>query len=243
MGFWTRLKVLLKARASSALTDAEDPRQVVDYAYVQQQELLVKLRRGLLDVATAKQQLQQQADKLSARVPRLEDQARRALQAGRQDLARFALERRRTALAEMEGLAAQIGDVGDEEDRLTRQERQLALRLEEFGTYREVIAARYNAAEAEVRVKEALTGVSGELAELGMAVGRVEARTERLQARARVLDTWLDVRSLPSVASRRDYLDAELVRLSDGAEIDQDLAGLRQELSLPAHEDKEVEHS
>src|SRR5438445_12877738 len=88
MGVWTRIKLLLNTEVSGALDRAEDPRQVLDYAYNQQQELLINMRRGLVDVATAKQQLEQQAQMLESRIPLLDDQARRAVGAGRDDLAR-----------------------------------------------------------------------------------------------------------------------------------------------------------
>ena len=95
-----------------------------------------------------------------------------------------------------------------------------------------MVAARYNAAEAEVRVKESLAGVSGELAELGMAVGRAEEKADRLQARARAIDSLVDLGSLPAPGGA-DYVETELLRLSAGAEIDGELARLKAELSAP----------
>lgn len=80
MGLWTRFKLIFATKASSAMDRAEDPRQVLDYAYTQQQQLLVKLRQGLVEVATSKQQLERQSKKLGTRVPQLDDQARRALE-------------------------------------------------------------------------------------------------------------------------------------------------------------------
>src|SRR5712664_3832792 len=224
MGLWSRLKLIFSTKASSAMDRAEDPRQVLDYAYGQQQLLLVKLRQGLVEVATSKQQLERQSKKLEARVPQLEDQAKRALGAGRDDLARIALERKRSAVAELEGLSAQIAEVGAEEKRLAGQERALQVRIEEFRTHRDVVSARYSAAEAEVRVKEALSGVSGELAELGMAVGRAEEKADRLQARAKALD---------SLVGGGDYVENELKRLSSGVEIDDEIERLKAEIAAP----------
>jgi len=232
MGLWSRLTLLFRAKASSAIDRAEDPRQVLDYAYGQQQQLLVSLRRGLVDVATSKQQLEQQATRLEDRIPRLDDQARRALSAGREDLARIALERKRSALTEMESLRGQIAEVESDKQRLSAQERDLQLRIEEFRTHKDVLSARYSAAEAEVRVNESLSGVSGELAELGMAVGRAEEKADRLQARARAIDSLVDIGSLPS-ASGRDFVDAELSRITAGSEIDEELARIKSELERP----------
>ena len=232
MGMWSRLKLIFSTKASSAMDRAEDPRQVLDYAYTQQQLLLVKLRQGLVEVATSKQQLERQSKKLEARVPQLEDQAKRALGAGRDDLARIALERKRSAAAELEGLSAQIAEVGAEEKRLAGQERSLQVRIEEFRTHRDVVSARYSASEAEVKVKEALSGVSGELAELGMAVGRAEEKADRLQSRAKALDSLVDIGALEP-AGGGDYVENELKRLTSGAEIDDELERLKAEIAAP----------
>jgi len=228
MSVWTRLRTLFNAEVSSTLDRAEDPRTVLDYAYNQQQELLMTLRRGLVDVATAKQQLEQEAKRLQARMPQLDDQARRAVAAGRDDLARVAIERRWLAANEIEGLNKQIGDVDAEKQRLAGQERQLQVRVEQFRTHREVVVARYTAAEAEVRMKESLAGVSGELAELGMAVGRAEEKAERLQARARAIDSLVDVGSYPALGGG-DFVEAELLRITVSKEIDQELDRIKKE--------------
>jgi phage shock protein A len=232
MGLWSRLRLIISTKASSAMDRAEDPRQVLDYAYGQQQLLLVKLRQGLVEVATSKQQLERQSKKLASRVPQLDEQARRAIGAGRDDLARIALERKRTALAEIEGLTTQVAEVDAEEKRLAGQERALQVRIEEFRTHRDVVSARYSASEAEVKVKEALSGVSGDLAELGMAVGRAEEKADRLQSRARALDSLVDIGALQP-AGGGDYVETELRRLTSGAEIDDELERLKAEIGTP----------
>lgn len=232
MSVWTRIRLLFNTQVSGTLDGAEDPRQVLDYAYNQQQELLITLRRGLVDVATSKQQLEQQAKRLEERVPHLDDQARRAVAAGRDDLARVALERKRLAQNEIEGLAKQIGEVEADKQRLAGQERTLQVRIEQFRTHREVVAARYSAAEAEVRLKESLAGVSGELAELGMAVGRAEEKAERLQARAKAIDSLVDLGSFPPIGGG-DYVEAELFRVTVAREIDEELERIKKETNKP----------
>lgn len=230
MSVWRRIRLIFNTEVSSALDGAEDPRQVLDYAYSQQQELLVNLRRGLVDVATAKQQLEQQAQRLEARAPQLDAQARKAVAAGRDDLARIALERRKLAAAELEGLKQQIGEVEAEKQRLASQERTLQVRVEQFKTHREVVSARYSAAEAEVRLKESLAGMSGDLAELGMAVGRAEEKAERLQARARAIDSLVDLGSFPPVGGG-DFVEVELQRITIAREIDDELEQIRSEVA------------
>src|SRR2546430_14369309 len=108
MSLLTRLRLLFNTEMSSALDRAEDPRQVLDYAYNQQQELRIRLRRGLVDVATAKQQPEHQAQRLQNRIPQLDDQARRAVTAWRDELARGAIERKGPALDAVAGVNKRV---------------------------------------------------------------------------------------------------------------------------------------
>jgi phage shock protein A len=204
----------------------EDPRETLDYAYAQQQELLRKVRQGLIEVATSKCQLELQTRQIEAKIPQLEDQARRALDAGREDLARTSLQRRETALGEISDLQRQVTEVAHEEARLTQTEQALGVRIEEFRSRRKTLSARYTAAEAQVRVNEALTGVSGELAELGMALGRAEEKTDRMQARAAALDAFIDPTSL-GLPGGPDEVEHELRRLASERAVDNQIATLK----------------
>lgn len=52
-----RMAMLFKAKASTALDRAEDPRETLDYSYEKQLELLQQVRRGVADVATSRKRL------------------------------------------------------------------------------------------------------------------------------------------------------------------------------------------
>ena len=155
MGLLSRIRMLFHMKANAALDRVEQPGQVVDYAFAQQQELLRQVKQGLIEVATAKRRLERQSQKLSGRVPALEDRSRRALEAGREDLARLSVQRKQAVAAELEGLESQIAEVAEEESKLTIAEQKLAARVEEFRTRRDAMSARYSAAQAQVRAGEA----------------------------------------------------------------------------------------
>ncbi len=230
MSLWSRIMLLFQAKSHAALDRAEDPREMLDYGYTQQQELLRKVKQGLIEVSTSKAQLQQQVEKLRTRIPQLEEQARRAVALERTDLARAALERKQTALAELAGLGQQVGVVAQEEEKLTRAVQQLSARIEEFRTRRTVMSARYSAAEAKIRVSESLSGVSNELADLSMALGRAEEKTERLQARAAALDTLIEGESLAMNGQSGDRVEQELRVFITKQTVEQELAALTAEL-------------
>jgi phage shock protein A len=235
MGIRSRFALLVRARASAELDRREDPRETLDYAYAEQQELLRKVRQGLVEVMTARRRLERLAKLRQDALPRLEEQAHRAVVLGRDDLARLALERRQAALAETQELGQQITELAGEEQRLVGTERSLAARIEEFRSRRVRVATRYTAAEARARVGEALTGLSDETAELGAALGRAEERIEQMEARADSFDVLTDpalTRPLPG----GDAVAAELRRMGDESAIEAQLAALKHTVTeqLPA---------
>ena len=93
MGLLSRMSSIVKAKMSSLLDMAEDPHQTLDYSYEKQLELLRNVKRGVVEVVTSKRRLRLQAASLQENIGKLDDQARGALAAGREDLARLALER------------------------------------------------------------------------------------------------------------------------------------------------------
>ena len=231
MGLFSRFLMVFKIKANTALDRAEDPRELVDYAYNQQQELLRKTKQGLVEVAASKVRLQQQANKLRKQAPRIEQQAEKALGHGREDLARIALQRKQTVLSEIEQLDYQASEVAQEERRLTRTEQELAARIEEFRTRRDSISARYTAAQAQVRVREALSGVSGEFAELGMALGRAAEKTERMEARAQAIGALFESGTLAlPTGEPTDPVERDLRMLESGQTVDDELAALKAKL-------------
>src|SRR5437773_4689738 len=98
-GLMSRASLVVKSKVSKLLDRAENPTETLDYSYEQQLVLLQNVKRGVADVVTAKKRLQMQTEKLEQNVVTLEQQARQAIGAGREDLARQALERKSGAAA------------------------------------------------------------------------------------------------------------------------------------------------
>jgi len=107
MGLWQRFTTVFKAKANKAIDRMEDPRETLDYSYERQLEMLQKVKRGLLDVATSRKRLELQGEQLQAKAAKLHEQAKRAMEADREDLAREALTRRAAIEPELESLRAQ----------------------------------------------------------------------------------------------------------------------------------------
>src|SRR6266516_5113754 len=108
MGLLGRAGEIIRAKFSALLNRAENPQETLDYSYEKQLESLQNVKRGVADVVTAKKRLELQTTQLEQNVVKLETQARQALTAGREDLARQALERKAAVQQQLQGLDGQV---------------------------------------------------------------------------------------------------------------------------------------
>jgi phage shock protein A len=235
-----RASTVVKAKLSKLLGRMEDPAEQLDYSYEQQLKLLQDVKRGIADVVTSKKRLQLQTSKLEADLVKLEDQARQALAAGREDLARAALERKSTAQQQLRSLDEQIAQLEAQQEKLIASERQLNAKIEAFRSQKEVIKAQYSAAEAQVRIGEAATGIGEQMADTGLAIQRAREKTEEMQARASAVDELIETGTLEDFTSGETQLDRELAQISSSQEVDADLARLKGELEK-GEEKKQIE--
>jgi phage shock protein A len=227
---WQRFKMIFKSKANAAMDKAENPAQTLDYSYEKQLEMLQKVRRGVADVATSRKRVELQIAGLDKQLGKLDDQARAALAGGREDLAREALARKSGVSQQLNDLHAQLVQLTEQEQKLIVASQQLQAKVDAFRTQKETIKASYSAAEAQVRINEAFTGISNELGDVGLAIQRAEDRTAQMQARAGAMEELMATGAL-EVPGGKDSLTAELERMAADSAVENDLAALKAELS------------
>ncbi len=234
-GLTGRMSTVVKAKVSKLLDRAEDPAETLDYSYQKQVEQLQNVKKGIADVVTAKKRLQMQESSLQQSVVKLDTQARQALAAGNEALARTALERKNVAQTELQGLDTQVAELEDQQQKLTDSEQKLRAKIEAFRTKKEVIKAQYSAAEAQVRISEAATGVGEQMADVGLAMQRAVDKTENMKARADAVSeleaagTFDDITQL---GAGEDDIDRQLKQLSSQPAVDR-RAGEDEERTRP----------
>jgi phage shock protein A len=231
MGVMKRVQLVFKAKANKALDRMEDPRETLDYSYQRQLEMLTKVRRGVADVATSRKRVELQMNQLTQQSTKLEDQARKALSMGREDLAREALGRKSSAQTQLNDLQGQYAQLQGEEEKLTVASQRLQAKVDAFRTRKETIKATYTAAEAQTRINEAFSGISEEMGDVGMAIQRAEDKTAQMQARAGAIDELLASGALDdAIGGRRDDIQSELDAISAGSDVETELNRLRGEI-------------
>jgi phage shock protein A len=237
MSVMKRVSLIFKAKANRALDRMEDPRETLDYSYQQQLEMLTKVRRGVADVATSRKRVELQMNQLQQETNKREDQARKALGSGREDLAREALARKASVQTQLNDLQTQYASLQEQEEKLTIASQRLQAKVDAFRTRKETIKATYTAAEAQTRINEAFSGISEEMGDVGLAIQRAEDKTAQMQARAGAIDELLASGALEDqVGGRHDDIQAELDRMGSTTDIELELAKMKGELGAGSAE-------
>ena len=223
--------LVIKSKYSKLLNRAENPTETLDYSYEQMLQQLQNVKRGTADVVTSKKRLELQQQKLEQNVVKLETQARQAVAANREDLARQALERKTLAQTQLQDMDGQVKQLEDQQEKLVAAQQQLETRIESFRSQKEILKAQYSAAEAQVKVGEAATGIGEHMQDTGLAIQRAKDKTEEMQARASAIDELTSTGAIDDLsAGDQDQLTKELSQISASSQVNDELAKLKAEV-------------
>src|SRR4051794_35471899 len=229
-GLMARTMTIIKAKWNKLLDRAEDPAETLDYSYEEQLRSLQNVKRGVADMTTAKKRLELQYASMQKQSDKLDQQARAALNAGREELAREALTRKAAIQGQLEGLMEQGQALEAQQQKLIEGQKTLQTKVESFRTQKEVIKAQYSAAEAQVRIGEAASGIGEEMADVGLAIQRAKDKTDQMQARANAIDELTTAGALDDFSSGGDDIDRQLAQISQSSQVDDELSKMKAQL-------------
>src|SRR6476659_5780036 len=133
-GLTGRAMTILKAKISNLLNKAENPAETLDYSYEEQLRQLQNVKRGIADVATAKKRLEIQYTSMQQQVEKLDGQAKAAIKANREDLARQALTQKAAIESQLGDSMTQGQQLEAQQQKLTEASQQLSTKIEQFRT-------------------------------------------------------------------------------------------------------------
>ena len=224
MGIVSRLSYAVRSKLHGLVRSAEDPTETLDYSYERLRDHLRDVEKGLADLTAQKKRLEVQRERLAQNVEKHDDQAWEAVKQGRDDLARRALEKKRTKRDQVAELDDQVADLEQTQRDLEAKKDELETKVEEFRTRKETMKARHEAAKTQTQISEAVTGVGDD--GVTRAIERAKDQTEEMEARAAAMDELSDRGVLEAPLSDDDRIDEELAAgRSDNVE--SELAALR----------------
>ena len=230
MSLFQRARDIIQAKANKALDAAEKPDEMLDLSYEQMLDQITQVRRGLVNIAASRKQIELQEQQFQHSVNHLQDQARVALSQGRDDLAREALSRKAAAQAQIDGMETQHQQLTEQEEKLEQTLAALQERVNTFRTQKEVLKAQYTAASAASAVDESVAGISSTVGDSGAELQRAQDKIATMQARAGALDELLQSGVLEDVGGDTDDIQKELDEAGKAAEVDKELAALKAEI-------------
>jgi phage shock protein A len=231
MSLFQRAHDIVAAKANKALDAAENPNEMLDYSYEQMLDHITQVRRALVDIAASKKQLELQQEQLQHSVDHLGDQAKAALAAGREDLAREALSRKAAAQQQIDEMEPQHQQLDDEQQKMEQTLGTLQQRVNDFRSKKEVMKAQYTAASAMTSVNEEAAGISTSFSDSGAALQRAQDKIANMQARAAATDELLQSGVLEDVGGGTDDIQRELDEASASADVDRELAALKAQIA------------
>jgi phage shock protein A len=231
MTVFSRVADILQAKTHKLLNQLEDPNETLDLSYEKMIAGLQQTKLHLADVVAQQKSLERQIEAAQQEAAKAEDDARLALQAGREDLAKAALAHKHSALEKLQSLQEAHAAVLPQAQKLIETEKKLADRIEKFRLQKEVMKTSYTAAAAQVKVTQAMSGVGSSFNNVGDTLRRAEDKVSGMRAKADAMESLTESGVLSDPLDSRPKEERELDALRVGSAIDSDLEKLKAELA------------
>jgi phage shock protein A len=217
MNLLDRISRLIRANLNDLLRRAEDPEKIIEQAVLDMKEALKEAREQVAAAMAEAKRLEREVESHLKEAVLWEEKAKEALKAGREDLAKEALRRRKRALDLAEGFKAQLEEQKGLTDRLMTQLKALEAKIDEAEARKKLLLARKKGVEAAEAVRR-----------MGSRLERHPALEAFEEMEARILAMEDRHEALKELDGQD--LDKELSALSADKEVEEELLRLKREL-------------
>lgn len=217
-GTFARMADIVKSNINELLDRAEDPEKMIRQMIREMEEAVSKATASVGTAVANHKRLERQHNEKMAQMEDWQRKAERAVEAGEDDLARRALERKTVFEKAANDLAPAMEESGETASQLREQLRELKGKLEEARTRQGTLMARHHAAEARKKLAQSISGLG---ADAFSSFEQFEQRVENTEAEAQahsevageMADVEREVRQLERTSSVEDELTALKARL------------------------------
>ncbi|MEH2161578.1 MAG: PspA/IM30 family protein [Nostoc sp.] len=221
MGLFDRIKRVVSSNLNDLVNKAEDPEKMLEQAILEMQEDLVQLRQGVAQTIAAQKRSEKQYNDAQNEINKWQRNAQLALQKGDENLARQALERKKTYTDTSTALKASLDTQSTQVETLKRNLIQLESKISEAKTKKEMLRARITTAKAQEQLQNMVSGMNTSSAM--SAFERMEEKVLMQEARAQ---------SAGELAGAD--LESQFARLEGSSDVDDELAALKAQMLPPA---------
>lgn len=227
MAILNRLMSIIKAKTNTALDEIENPREILELSLSEAKEQLIKIKQSLVQVSTVKKKFEAELSDIEGKIKLLDEQAQMAVTSQREDLAQAALEKKYSLSNKQESIINNILELNNKIKSINQAKEKLEKSIEEIQIRKDELIALNIAADAQLNVKETLTGVTNKVTNINEVLGKFEDKINEKNARVEALDELVDIGSLDEF-NKKDSLEVELINLKRQEQIKEELLRLKQ---------------
>lgn len=214
MGIFTRARDIISANINAMLDQAEDPEKIVNLMVREMEDTLIELKASCAGAKAAKRRIEQDREAAVKQVADWSARAQRAVDKGRDDLAREALFEKRRQSEHVEALDRELAQCAGVIDQYGEDMVQLEEKLDAAREKQRVLVQRHIHAVHKRRAQGDIRRM--ETSDVFARFDDVEYRIDRLEAEADLVEP-------PPLPSLREAIDA----LGGDDEIEQELQKLK----------------
>lgn len=223
MGIFSRMTDIINSNLNSMLDQAEDPEKMIRLIIQEMEDTLVEVRSSSAKVLADRKAATRKLEQVRAEADSWEEKAKLAINKGREDLARAALQEKREIEQELVIVESEMTATDEHIDQLNSEVAQLQQKLSDAKAKQKALMMRTKTVESRIKVKRQIQREA-----LDTAFARFEhfeRRMDNLESQLEVMDFGRDVS--PDLATEIDALIVD-------DKINDDLAKLKEKMGKTA---------
>ncbi len=219
MGIFSRVTDIFKSNVNDALDKAEDPEKMLKQMVLEMEESVNKTTLAVAQGIANEKNLFKKLNKANEDIEEWQEKAKKALMAGREDLAKQALEKKAISQRNVQDLTPIYQQAKETAEKMKAQLDQLKMKLDEARQRQSTLIARSQSAKAQKLINQSFSGVGSD----------AFSKFDKFEGKIEVLEA--EAEAYGHLAEGDKSLEDEF-RLLDTSSSDNELLRLKAEMGL-----------
>lgn len=231
MSLVKRISNIFKAKANDIVEKMEDPEDTLNYSLVEMRENLSKIKKSMLDVATLKKKLENELSDINIKISEYEKNAELALESGREDLAKASIQNKNDLIEKKTNLESQIKSIEEQLKNIEKSKEQMEDNLIKLQSKKEELITMKKVSDAQVMIKETLTGIANDTTDLGERIRNAEEKIKEKYAKSQAIDYMVDAGMLDNILDDEDKVEKELKEIEKQKRAEEEFEELKKRVA------------
>jgi phage shock protein A len=214
-GIFGRISDIIKANVNDLIDRAEDPEKMIKQMVIEMEEAVNKATTAVGSAIANEKHLERQHNEKKKLASEWQERAVKAVNAGRDDLARQALEKKNMFDKAANDVEGPLAEAKKTSTVMRQQLEQLKIKLDEARVRQGTLIARHQAAKAKKQISQSLSGIGD----------GAFANFEKYEQK--VLKVESEAEAFAELAGETTSLDDEFRKLEAGSSVEEELALLK----------------